>query len=261
MSFMRVLVTTASITFCVIFSREQPQENLNSPDRNEDEQWYDCEMPADLKEGQRTPVRNCTPSLCPPAPFRHGLKFQTSIDDLKLDETDNEDSDDSNESGICPFDESLEVVEEKRKSPAAKRLRREEKLELTRVEPTTQPESKFSELYYLEATGSVSINRQPSSSDEMEKRDCKLLVSYRVNKEDPNAVQIALIVYKSNSKNLKSRRNLMTEFVVKNSASRCRTAIKDREKFDVAAFGSSSSAPPGAKHTKGLKRPMNPVRL
>lgn len=247
-----------------IFSREQPQENTTtSLSMNEDEQWFDCDTSVDLKEGQRTPVRRSTTYQCPPAPCRNGLKFQASVDHLDFDDSDDDDTSESNESGICPLEGSFEgsfVVQETKKSHVTKRQRREEKREQTTMQSTSLVESKFSELHYLEATGSVSINRQPSSSDEMEKRECKLLVSYRVHKEDPDVIQIALVVYKSNSKNLKTRRNLMPEFASKASSSKCRTAVKDREVFDATAFG-SSSAPPGAKSSKCVKRKMNPVRL
>lgn len=231
-----------------------------SSDINDDEQWFDCETPADLKDGQRTPDRKSTPSAsaqCPQAPCRNGLKFQTSSDDLDLEDSD-DDVNDFNISGICPIDETPpEIAREKRKSPLAKKQRREEILEQTIIQPTLQAESKFSEIYYLEATGIVSINRQSSSSDEMEKRECQLLVSYRVHKEEPNKIQIALIVYKSNSKNPKTRRNLMTEFATKSSHSKCRSEVKDRERFNLVD-SRPSTASPGAK---AVKRPLNPMRL
>lgn len=234
-----------------------------------DEQWFDCDThsPINLKEGQRTPTHRVSPPRCPPAPCRFGINFADSSDDDL--ETYEEDLD---ESGIRPLDSSIQLSVEKEKSPKSKRLRREEKLEATTLEPSHPAESKFSDLFYLEASGNVTINRQPSASDEVEKRECKLLISYRVHKEDPTNVQIALIVYKSNSQNTKSRRNLMPEFGVKSSepttttptSSRCRTTVKDRKKFEESTASGIASAPAGARNSKAIKRPMiskHPARI
>lgn len=241
----------------MIFSREQPLENLkNSPDLAGDEQWFDCEThsPVDLKEGQRTPVHKATPSQCPPAPYRFGLKFQPDSDDELEDE-----DDDLDLSGVRPLDMTETSQKETlEKSPECKRLKREEKESIV-VDPS---ESKFSELRYLEATGNVTINRQASSSDEAEKRECKMFVSYRVNKDDASVVQIALIVYKSNSKNPKTRRNLMSEFEQKTSelmstnlstSSRCRTVASSRKKLEVRNTEISTEP---AKAAKAVKRPL-----
>lgn len=237
----------------------------NSPDLPGDEQWFDCQThsPVDLKEGQRTPTHKATPSHCPPAPCRYGLKFQPDSDDEFEEHVD-----DLNFSGFRPLDTSIEIVIGKQEtSPNCKRMRRTEKEadEMTIMETSVEPsESKFSELHYLEASGTVIINRQ-ASSDESEKRDCKMFVSYRVHKDDPSIIQIALIVYKNNSKNPKTRRNLMAEFEQKTSelmspcttnlpsSSRCRTVVNNRKKPETKAIQISTEP---AKNAKAIKRPM-----
>ena len=238
-------------------SRKQPPENLkNSPDLADNEQWFDCKThsPVNLKEGQKTPEHKLSPPHCPPAPCRFGLKFQPDSDEEEIE--DNE----LDFSGFTPFDSSMEIETGKEvKSPECKKLRREEQ-EITMIEVT---DSKFSELHYLEATGTVGINRPSISSDESEKRDCKMSVSYRIHKHDPCVIQIALIVYKSNSKNPKTRRNLMAEFETKTnesmssrstnlpSSSRCRTVAKLQPREEVAEVATEP-----AKNSKAVKRPL-----
>jgi hypothetical protein len=238
----------------------------NAPDLAGDEQWFDCEThsPVDLKEGQRTPEHKATPSHCPPAPCRYGQKFQPDSDD-ELDDVD----DDLDLSGVEPLDTSIEIVKGKQeKSPDCKRLRRETvetiPMETMAMDTIVEPsDSKFSDLHYLETSGIVSINRQAASTDESERRECKMFVSYRVHKSDPSIVQIALIVYKSNSTNPKTRRNLMAEFEQKSemmspcttnvpSSSRCRT-VNSRKKPEAKAMQISTEP---AKNTKAIKRPM-----
>lgn len=241
------------------------------PDADGDEKWFDSVHTTDTSinrnSGHRTPIRKSTSSLCPAAPCRLGLKFQTSIGDPDIEESDVDESEDSNESGVYPLEETFEFFKKKTKSPVTKRQRRDDKRPETAQQsaidstiPVTELESKFSELHYLEASGCVGISRQPSSSDEMDKRDCKLLVSYRVLKEDPTIIQIALIVYKSNSKNLKTRRNLMMDFASKSTSSKRRTSVKDQEKTNTTVSGTSSS-PCDVKYSKGVKRPINQIRL
>lgn len=234
-----------------------------------DEQWFDCEThsPVNLKEGQRTPLNRSTPSIrCPPAPCRYGIKFEISDDEL-----DNE-IDDLNESGIRPLDSSaVELMREKiEKSPSSKRIRREETLP---EEPSEPVDSRFSDLFYLETSGSVTIIRQTMSSSEPEKRDCRMLISYRVCKEDPTSIQVALIVYKSNSKNPKTRRNLMSEFELKSeessspcslstpTTSRCRTTVKDRKKSDDEKTMEAATVPTAGKFSKATKRPISKTSL
>ena len=231
----------------------------SSSNLNGDEQWFDCEALVDLKDKERTPNSKSSPLLCPPAPCRLRLKFCPSKNDLDVEDTDNDDADESSESGVYPLDDSFEVMKITEKSPVTKKPRMNKIQDQTTVEQLTHSESKYSDLNYFEATGCVNINRQQSSSDEMEKRDFKLLVSYRVHKKDSNIIQIALIVYKSNM-NLKTRRNLMNEFASQSSPPKCRTTVKHREKTD-ATDSRTSSAPPGTKYSKGKKRPLNAVRL
>lgn len=219
----------------------------------------------DAKEGHRTPQHRSTPSQCPPAPCRFGVKLMTPSDD-ELDS----DSDDSNVSGVFPLDSSVvgeSKTEKELESPDCKRLKREDKQETAVDETCPPPESRFSQIHYLEATGTVSLKRLAMPSDELEKRDCKMLVSYRVNKDDPSMIQIALIVYKSNSKNPKTRRNLMMEFDEKAlelmspspaantpSTSRARTVVKERKKPEAKPSGPATE--PSAKYSKATKRPM-----
>lgn len=252
------------------FSREQPLENLKSAPGllTGDEQWFDCEThsPVNLKEGQRTPLSKSTPSIrCPPAPNRYGSKYEISDDELEPDD----DIDNLNESGIRPLDSSaVELMREKtEKSPSSKRIRRDEILV---EEPSEPAESRFSELLYLEAKGTVITKRQVSGS-EPEKRECKMLISYRVCKDDPLTIQVALIVYKSNSNNLKSRRNLMSQFELKSdelssplstpSTSRCRSTVKNRMKSDDEKTMEASTAPMGYKFSKAIKRPISKASL
>jgi hypothetical protein len=242
-------------------SRDQPLENLkNPPEVIGEEQWFDCEThsPVNLKEEQKTPVQSPISSKCPAAPCRQGLNFLP----LSEEEFDSDDED-LNESGIQPLSSSIEVdVSSKGMSPKCKRQKREEKqleVEIAK-EPTSPSESKYSELHYLESNGIITINRQATSSDEPEKRECKLSVSYRIAIDDPSSIQIALIIYKSNSKNQKTRRNLLVEFETEKSSSSstsvCQTAVKDRKKHDDDQTMKIASAPAGSKFSKATKRPM-----
>ena len=246
-------------------SREHPLENLKNSSSNDDEcdvtKWFDCESPANLKAGHRTPEQKFSPPHCPPAPFRNPLITSTSSDDDDNDSS--SDDNEHNESGIRALDSSMEQQHKKEKSPRKKKLRREEKAEVN-VESSSPVESKFSDLLYLEAQSCITINRP--SSDEPEKRDCRMLVSYRVHKDDPSIMQIALIVYKSNSKNSKTRRNLMPEFGEKSSAespsislitspspSRSRTTQKAQQRAEEDLI---KTAPAKTTNERALKRPM-----
>lgn len=245
-------------------SREQPLENSERiPDVSSiNEQWFDCEThsPVNLKEGQRTPdLHISTPSICPGAPVRHGHSFLSLSDDDLDDDLDDVDSDDLDETGVCPLDSSHTVtIDKPDKEPKAKRVRREVK----HVEETiTTAESRYSDLHYLEAIGTVTIKRHGSASDEPEKRDCRVLVSYRVHKGDSTNIQIALIVYKSNTKT-KTRRKLFQQKLPEpsstrthSSTSRSRTEEKDKKKFEEK-MNEISTAPPGVKYSKATKRPL-----
>lgn len=243
------------------------------PELSGDEQWFDCEThsPVDVKkDGQRTPIHKVTPAQCPSAPCRPGLKFKPLSDD-ELESSGSDD--DLDESGVRPLDSSIKfIMEKKSKSPASKRPRRQDIEQEIIAEPRSPAESKYSDLHYLQATGIVTIKRQGISDDEPEKRECHILISYRLNKEDSSKIQIALIVYKSNSKNPTTRRNLIFEFedkaselespIIVNiaSTSRCRTAVKDRKKYDER-LEEISTAPAGTKYSKAIKRPMTKTSL
>jgi len=249
-----------------IYSREQPLENLKSTldSMTGDEQWFDCEThsPVNLKDGHRTPEYRPTPSRCPPAPNRPGVSFLPSSDD----ELQPDDDEDLNESGICPLDTSIELGTDKPPQPECKRLKLEVEEVTTINEQDPPAESNFSDLFYFETTGSVTINRVSRPSDEAEKRDCQLLVSYRFMTSDPTTIQIALIVYKRNSQNPKTCRNLMLEFAEEAdqpntststpSTSRSRTTVKDRKKPPHDKSTEISTEPAGAKYSKATKRPM-----
>lgn len=182
------------------------------PELSGDEQWYDCEThsPVNLKDTQRTPPRRSSQLLkCPPAPYRRSF-LNTSSDEEKTN------SDDSFEDGIRPLDGSLHSAKtEIVRSPDSKRQRRNPEESGKKSKTITLEQSRYSDLRYFETSGSVTIRRQASTSssrDECDRRECKMQISYRVSKDSPNDIQIALIVYKNNSSNLKSRRNLTLEF-------------------------------------------------
>lgn len=233
-----------------------------------DEKWFDCDTysPADLKERERTPIRKSTPSQCPPAPCR----FDHKLKDLSDDELEPDDElNDFNISGIKPLDSSIELTKEsKSKYPPQKRLRRADKQEESEVELTAPRESKFSDLFYLEVTATVAILKA-QSNDEQEKRECKIRMSYRVKNEDSEVFQIALIVYKSNSKNPKTRRNLMSEFQEKSSepcastcsgTPRCRFAGENRTEQE-SRLTETPTEVDEAKHSKALKRSIGKSSL
>lgn len=234
------------------------------------EQWFDCgtHSPVSIKEGHRTPpLTASTPAICPPAPCRYGQKFLPISDDEL--ETDDDDDSDELESGIKQLDTAaIEILKEKKeKSPESKRIRRSDNKEALSSEEQIFPrESKFSDLHYLQASGTIIITRQ--NSEEKEHRECKLLVSYRIDKQCSQNIQIALIVYKSNSRNTKSRRNLMIEFNKKvadlmsptlingpSATSRCRTTAKEYRNPEEIELVCIATAPAGSK-TRPVKRPM-----
>lgn len=243
------------------------------------EQWYDCEThtPVDLKETLKTPPRRSSIQIeCPPAPHRRSL-LNHSPDEIKNKSKEDE----IEEEGICPLDGTFELIQtEDFDQPSnSKRQRRNEDVEESvyntkMQESITEEESQYSNLFYFEVSGAITIRRQSMSStsrDECDRRECKMQISYRVNKEVSNDIQIALIVYKNNS-NLRSRRNLMLEFSEKAeeslelpttpisnlmltpSSSRCRTVTKERPSIKDESL--ISTAPCGEKVTKAIKRPI-----
>jgi hypothetical protein len=159
------------------------------------------------------PQRSSTFMECPPAPCRRSLlhtdpshKLNSSSDDDEL------------EPGIRPIDASTASLicrSGGQRTVEAKRPRIEQHDSgQTSSDIST---SKYSDLIYMEAEGAVVIHHEPlpsspssSSPRDQDTRHLKLLISYRTLKNDPEKIQIALIVYKSI--NTKPRRNLLTEF-------------------------------------------------
>lgn len=239
----------------------------NTPDLADNEQWFDCDThsPVDLKKGYSTPPHKRRSLVCPPAP--HCRKLEIRIPIVKTSESDDR-VNNLNESGICPLDISLETTtEETNESPVMKKFKREDELDVSMSGTRPSTESFYSELCYLEAIGTIAIQRQSGSSDEQEKRECKMLVSYRVHKDDPADIQIALIIYKPNSQNPKTRRNLMEEFETESADGlqtppsslptkpRCQTVARDMLK-DIACTKQVSTAPADARKSKATKRPL-----
>ena len=235
-----------------------------------DEQWYDCEANTsiDLKESQRTPPQKSTITVCPPAPCRKILIIDSSDEEES-------DTDDDVELGVYPLDLSLDsIMAKKSEEKIEKNFKRQRLDEDSNDEAniceqkTLERESKYSDLYYLESTGSVTMHRQVSSSsshiEDNKRRECKILISYRVNKANHNDIQIALIIYKSNNSSQKSRRNLLNEFgdrietdmSLTPSLSRFRTAVKEHPKKPEKMSEVIATAPTGDKPIKGTKRPM-----
>lgn len=261
---------------------------MKSPDLFADNvQWYDCEThtPVDLKETLKTPPRtSITPTQikCPPAPSRRS-HLNHSDDEIVKHDSDSSDIED----GIQPLDKTFELKEPKETEEPTniKRQRRDNYDDIAKktklVESIVEEESRYSGLHYIEVAGMVTIRRQATSSsrDECDRRECKMQISYRINKESTNDVQIALIVYKNLSSIVRSRRNLMMEFADESvetqelpstpiassfltpppppTSSRCRTVIKDRKQHNNNNDSLISTAPcAGEKVTKATKRPI-----
>lgn len=195
-----------------LFSRYHPPENAKGVtlDDTLDARYEDGEssIPKGTNDGLKTPDQKLSPPRCPPAPCRIGLLLASSSDDS---DSFCGDLDSSSESGCYPLDSADKSTATK--SPKKKKVRRRNKLEEMSAESLRPEDSSFSELNYLEGRGSVTLLRQACS--EPEKRDCQMFVSYRISKDDPDVVQVALIVYKPFRKDVKTRRNLMTSFAVK----------------------------------------------
>lgn len=205
-----------------------------------------------------------TPSVCPPAPYRRGYVFKA----LGEDQLDSDIClDNLNESGIIPLDSSFLISsEDPDKLPECKRIKKGDKQENSLEESTSPTKSNYSGLQYLEALGTLMINRLEGSSNEPEKREFKMFVSYRVHKSDPTNLQIALIVYKPNSQNAKTRRNLMLEFESRADVcppnewnnilpitSRCQAIVKERKTRDESTKQISIAE---AKNSRAPKRPL-----
>lgn len=209
---------------------------------------------------------------CPPAPCRRSL-----LDDNDTKHKSDDFDDDSDiEDGIRPLDGTFELETSKKTEHSSKckrqRLDNDDHEKKKELQSISDEESRFSSLKYLEASGIVSIRRRSASTsrDDCDRRECKMQISYRINKDDANDVQIALIVYKNVNNNLRSRRNLIMEFDEQTddsqellgipiastftppSTSRCRTVIKDRS--NEALISTAPCA--GEKVIKATKRPI-----
>lgn len=183
-------------------------------------------------------------------------------------------------SGIRPLDSPFGITSTKSEQKRDSKRLKIDKHEKEIFDEGLVSESKYSDLYYLESSGVVHIARQaststPSTAEESDRREIKLLISYRVNKENSNDIQIALIVYKSNNSNVKSRRNLMLEFgdmkdsdsssiqatppsITTSTISRCSTvgAKEPETSSNLPHEITTAPQPAGHKVTKGTKRPM-----
>lgn len=214
---MRLLKTKQAndISLFFVYSRDQPLDNLQKPpELSGDEQWYDCEThsPVNLKDSHKTPpVRSNHLQKCPPAPCRRSLLNNSSSDEEKPASPD-----DSFEDEFKPLDGSIQYTKTEKivRSPESKRPRLGDLEGEKKSDTISLEQSRYSDLHYCEVSGAVTIRRQASSSssrDESDRRECKMQISYRVNKDSANDIQIALIVYKNNSQ-VRSRRNLMQQF-------------------------------------------------
>jgi hypothetical protein len=244
-------------------------ENLKTtPELTGGEQWYDCKThsPVNIKEEvMHTPPRKSITSVhCPPAPCRNQLiPCASSEEDASTDE-------EGIESGIYPLDSSIEMTKNVQRNKNFKRQRvgDEPITEEIQADSISVEDSKYSDLFYLETSGAVTIHKAitstPNAVNENDRRECKLYISYRVNREDESDIQIALIMYKCNNSNQKTRRNLMLEFeerhvpdspIAAPSTSRCNTVVKERQRLTNKL--QISTDPVNNKVTKATKRPMN----
>lgn len=211
------------------------------------------------------PRKSITKVDCPPAPCRR--YFESTSSDEDRESTSEDDSD----LGVYPLDSSFEMSIHSRTEKKAKRQKMNETIKETDVQTTLERESKYSELHYLETTGTVIVNMQATSSvsrlDDTDRKECKLSISYRVSKSNQDDIQIALIIYKPNNDNFKSRRNLLNEFDEKESlqteqlelmsstSNLYSTAVKAHPKKPENTIGVNSE-PTSNKSQKGTKRPM-----
>lgn len=180
---------------------------------------FDCTPPSWEKGADCTPTNKTYIQIsCPPAPNRN-LCSSLVRSDSSSDESSN--SEDCDLSGIRPIDTSLRVGlnDSPMRSPKTKRRR----LDDSKVHEELNDESTYTCLRYLKAIGTVSSNRQ--NPEKFDERECLMFLSYRQRRDNQNDVQISLIVYKPNSKNVKSRRNLLAEFGEPSTADHSKTPI------------------------------------
>lgn len=139
---------------------------------------------------------------------------------IQTDSDDSSDLDDCDLSGIRPIDTSFRagINNSPTKSPKSKKRRIDRKMfNSSIVHEELCNDSTHSNLKYVRATGTVSYNSQiPDKLND--ERGCIMFLSYRERRDNQNDLQISLIIYKPNSKNVKSRRNLMLEFGESSSA-------------------------------------------
>jgi hypothetical protein len=268
-----------------ISSRNQPADNKKSLNLGNDEIWFDCDThtQVDLKDAMKTPPRTSFNKIeCPNAPgpsrnfFDSSSSSSCSEDETYSHHNHDSDDDDDDDLGVKPLKNSSpsheRLIERKRKFNH-KRQRRNQKEKRMMINDASKDiisscDSQFSDLHYLKTTGCVTILRQSNSDvspTSHEKRDCTLLISYRINKDNPSDIQIALIVYQSRSTNVKIRRNLVIEFQGQSiepstsntpTQSHSNTTVKDRHKKSSLKRLGVSTAPVGSKLTKGVKRPV-----
>lgn len=231
----------------MFYRKESPPENYKeSLDETASEEWFECELssPAASKDGLRTPPHKSSSSYCPPPPTRGRTFIPLSDDELEPDED-----------GI----DGIEVLKNSPKKAPKSDPDSPECKKICLVEETTPARiNQYSDLKHLEATATVNITRY-QSQEGTEERECLIKMSYRRHIDNPNDIQIALIVYKQNSDNPPhSRRNLMSEFDEKATESspikQARTATKLQRQSDTKK--EISSAPPASNHqSKATKRP------
>lgn len=158
-----------------------------------------------------TPTSNKTNTkiTCPPAPNRNGF---SSINYSDSEESNY--SDDLDLSGVHPIDSTL-IFDSPVSSPKKKKMRieRNNKRRSIPSEEQCSKDSLYTNLKYTKASGNVKLNRQ--DMEHSDERTCSMFLSYREKLSDKDDVQISLIVYKSNTQNIKSRRNLCYEFETK----------------------------------------------
>jgi hypothetical protein len=164
------------------------------------------------KGNDSTPTSNKTNTkiTCPPAPNRNGF---SSIN--YSDSEESRSSDDLDVSGVHPIDSS-NIFNSPVNSPKKKKIRIERKNKRRSIPIEIEEQFKdslYTNLKYTKANGNVKLYRQ--DMEHSDERTCSMFLSYREKLSDKNDLQISLIVYKSNTQNVKSRRNLCYEFETK----------------------------------------------
>lgn len=152
--------------------------------------------------------KTCIKISCPPAPNRN---LCSSF--IQSDSDESCSSNDCDLSGIHPIDSSIRIdlSNSPIRSPRSKKRRLDNNgLKNSITHEEQREESTHTSLKYLKAVGTVASNRH--NPEKFDERECTMFMSYRERRDNQNDVQISLIVYKPNSKNVKSRRNLLSQF-------------------------------------------------